>query len=149
MAQTVNAISARNLKLEYSLNGTTWNDISGMANSVKPDDGDREQGEDYTFDGDVAVITYGKRKPTKLKIKVLYTEGASDAAEVARNSYENSSDLYFRWSPKGQSTGTFVYTSAAGRVVTSPYPGGEAKSGDPVALEFTFVCPQLTKSLNP
>lgn len=148
MAQTTGAISARNVKIEGSANGSSWTDISGFANSISPDGGDRDTGEEYTFDGDVAILTYGKRKSLKLKIKVVYTEGASDPFETVRAAYEGNTAYYIRYSPSGQSTGTFLLTSAAGRVVTPPYPKVEAKAGDTVTLEFTFTCPSITKSLN-
>jgi len=148
MAQSTGGISARNVKIEGSVNGTTWTDISGFANSISPDGGDRDVGEEYTFDGDTPIVTFGKRKSLKLKVKVLYTEGASDPFETARAAYEANSAYYIRYSPNGQSTGTFLLTSSAGRIVTPPYPKMEAKAGDAVTLEFTFQCASIAKSTN-
>jgi hypothetical protein len=148
MAQNPNGMSGRNLKLEYSLNNSTWLDISGSANSVKTSGGERQTGEEYTFDGDTAAVAYGKRKPTKVKIKVIYSEGASDAPEILRASYENATDIYFRWSPKGQTTGTFLYTCSAGKIITDPYPDAEAKSADLITIEVDFITPLIAKSTN-
>jgi hypothetical protein len=149
MAQNPNGMSGRNLKLEMSVNGSTWTDISGSANSVKCDGGERQTGEEYTFDGDAAMVTYGKRKPIKVKLKVIYSEGAGDVPETLRLSYENVSGIYFRWSPKGQATGTFLFTCASGQIISNPYPDADAKSADPIALEVDYITSMITKSVNP
>lgn len=146
MAQTTNGISMKDCKLEGSTNGSTWADISGFAASIETDGGDRQTGEDYTFDGDTAIITKGKREPIDLTAKVVYTEGASDPFEAVRAAYEAGTPYYLRWSPKGGGLSTFQYTTPAGVVTSFPYPGGEAGSADPVMIEFTLKVPYVTKA---
>jgi hypothetical protein len=147
MAQTTGQTSFRANKVEVSVNGSSWTDISGFSNSVIPDGGNRKIGEDYTFDGDTALLTPGKREPMDLKVRIIYTEGAADPQEVVRAAYEAASPLYIRWSPKGGNSGNFRYTASSGIVATPPYPGGEASSEKPVITEFTVKSATVTKDV--
>ncbi len=148
MAQTTGAVSARNCYIGISTNGSSWTDVSGFANSVKPDGGKRETGDAYTADGDTPIVTAGKRKPIQLKVKVLYTEGASDPFEVVRAAYEAASALYVRYAPKGNTSTYFMYTSQSGIVTDAPYPNiVNVEDGKALALEFTLETPYVTKSV--
>ncbi len=146
MAQTTNAISFAGAKVEVSTDGTTWTDISGFATAVELGGGERQTGTAFTFDGDTAIIRGGKREPLEVTVRVVYTEGASDPAETVRAAYENGTDLYIRWSPKGGASGDALFTTDAAVVTTPPYPAGEAGSGDPVVIEFTALTPKVTRS---
>lgn len=146
MAQTTGAISFKANKVEISTNGTVWTDISGFANAVSVDGGERATEENPTFDGDTPILTAGKRGMLEVKVKIVYTEGVSDPQEVVRAAYEAASALYVRWSPKGGASGNFMYTSDSGIVTSHPYPGGEAGDAAAVATEFTLATPKVTKS---
>ncbi len=132
--------------MEVSTNGTTWTDISGFANSIEVSGGERQIGEAYTFDGDTALLTSGKREPVEVTVRVVYTEGTSEPFEVVRAAYEDGSSVYVRWSPKGGSAGNFQFTTAAGLVSSLTYPAGEV-GGDPVMVEFTVKTPGISKSV--
>lgn len=147
MTQLSAAISLRDCKVEISTNGTTWTDISGAASSVEVGGGDRQTGEVYTFDGDTALITFGKREPLEITVKTVYTEGTSEAYETVRAAYEAGTSLYIRWSPRGGSAGNFQFATDAGVVTGAVYPVGEAGSGDPVVVGFTVKTPKVTKSV--
>jgi len=134
-------------KVEISTNGTTWTDISGAATAVSVSGGDRQTGEAYPLNADVAVITTGKRDPIEVTVKALYTEGTSDAYETVRGAYEGGTSLYVRWSPAGGGTGKFQYATDAGIVTNAVYPTGESSGGDPVMFEFTVKTPKVTKSV--
>lgn len=147
MAQTTSAISFKNCKVEISTNGTSWTDISGVATGVEVGGGDRQTGEAYTYDGDTAIITTGKREPLEITVKTVYTEGTSEAYETVRAAYEAGTSLYIRWSPRGGSAGNFQFATDAGVVTGAVYPVGEAGSGDPVVVGFTVKTPKVTKSV--
>lgn len=147
MAQTTGAVSFRNCKIEMSPNGSTWTDISGFANSISIEGGERMIGETFTLDGDTPIITPGKRGSFDLTSKIVYTEGVSDPYEVFRAAYEAGSDLYFRWSPKGGTTGQFQFTTDKCIVITPAYPSGEASSADAIAFEFKLKCLTITKAV--
>lgn len=146
MAQTTGAMSFAVHEVGISANGSAWTDISGYSASVAVDGGDRMTGEDYTGEGDTAILTYGKREPLEITVKVVFTDGVSDPAETVRAAYEGNTAMYVRYSPQGQ-IGDFLYTSSEGRVINHTYPQGEAGSADPVMLEFTVRCATLTKSV--
>ena len=145
MAQTTVATSFKDCKIETSTNGTTWTNISGFSSSVDLDGGDRQTSEAYTFDGDTAIITKGKREPIEVTVAIIYSEGVSDPQASVVSAYEAGTDLYVRWSPLGGTTGQKQYT-AKGTVTSNPYPKGEADGGDPLMTEFTLVTPFITQS---
>jgi hypothetical protein len=147
MAQMTGAISARAQKVEISTNGTVWTDISGFANSVEPDGGERALEEAFTFDGDTPILTTGKRAGLKIKTRIIYSEGVSDGQEVVRAAYEAASALYLRWSPKGGTTGQFQYTTSQGVVTSQVYPKGDASSAEAIATEFELVVASVTKAV--
>lgn len=147
MSQTTGQISFKDCKVETSLNGSSWTDISGFAASVMVDGGERMIGKEFTFDGDTPLMTGGKRDLLEVTVKSVYTEGASDPIEVFRAAYEACSAMYLRWSPKNGQAGEFQYTTGAGIVKTSTYPSGEAESPDPVTLEVTVAVPSIAKSV--
>lgn len=143
MAQTTVGTSFKDAKIETSTNGTTWTDISGFATSVDLDGGDRQTSEAYTFDGDTAIITKGKREPIEVTVSIVYSEGVSDPQASVVSAYEAGTDLYVRWTPKGATTGNKNYTGK-GTVTTNPYPKGEADGGDTLLTEFTLITPAIT-----
>jgi hypothetical protein len=146
MPQTTSGMSAANMKVEYSLNGSSYTDIGGFASAVEPDGGDRKVGEGYTFVGDTPLLVKGKRESMSLKVKAVYTEGAGDIQEIVRAAYEGASDFWLRWSPQGGTTGQFQYT-AKGIITSAPYPTGDAESEDPIFLEFEVKATSVTKSV--
>ncbi len=148
MAQTTGGISMRSNKIEASVNGSSWTDISGFSNKVEWDGGERATGTAETFDGDTQIITAGKRGSVKVKASIVYTEGASDPVEVARAAYEAGTPYYLRWSPKGGGSTTFQYTTPAGFIKKPVLPGGDANSADPVMVEIELEVAYVTKSVN-
>lgn len=146
MAQTTNALSWANATISLSANGTTWTDISGFANSVSVDGGERATSEFFTVDGDTPIVTSGKRGFLEITIKAVYTEAGSDAYAMGMTAYENNTPLYARWVPKGSGTGAFVFTTSIGRVTKPIYPQGAADSADAIQFELGISCGSITKS---
>jgi len=147
MAQTTDAMSAKNTKIEISTNGSSWTDISGFANSIEVDGGERMSDEVHTFDGFTPIITLGKGSMYEITCKVVYTEGVSDPAEVIRAAYEGGTSFYIRWSPKGGTTGNFMFTTGAGYILSPTYPSGDAGSAEAIGIEFKVTVPNITKSV--
>lgn len=149
MAQTTDAISFANVQLEISdddFSSNIW-DASGFIAAVTISAGGRQIGEEYTADGDVAILTAGKREPLDVTARIVYTEGATDPVERLRAAFEAGSAFYFRWSPKGGGTGDFEYT-CQGILSTPVYPQGEVGPGDPVVVESTLRTPKVTKAVH-
>jgi hypothetical protein len=146
MAQTTGAMSFANAKIEVSTDGTAWTDISGFANKVQVGGGERSSAEYYTADGDTPIFTTGKRGSFDITVSAAYTEGAAEPAEIFRNAYENSTQVWLRWSPKGGGSGSNMYTGGPGVVLTPVYPQGDASSADVIALDFTIKTLNIEKS---
>jgi len=147
MAQvTTNLKSMRDAVIEYSTDNTTWTDISGYSSNVTFAGGDRASGEAYTYEGDTAVVGFGKRAPTETTVSVVYSESGSDIAGLAWNAYINKTPWYLRLTPKGDNAGNNTWTSAAGELTSCLPPMGEASSGDPVMMEFTHRCSGYTEA---
>ena len=149
MAQTTNKVSMAASLVSVSVNGSDWTDISGQAQSVEVPAQVRKSGEAYTFNGDTALVTGGKREPMEVTVKVLYNEEAAEAFEVARAEFEadDGDAFYVKFSPAGGSGGDFEYSSGAGELVSFEYPPADASSGDPVLCSFTVKCASLTKAV--
>ena len=148
MAQTAKQVSMAAGKVEVSLDGADWTDISGHEQSVDAPAQKRISGEGYTHDGDTALIAGGKREPVEVTVNIVYTEEAADAFEVARALFEadDGTAMYVKWSPAGGSGGDAEYSTGAGEIVSFMYPPTDASSGDPIMTAFTVKCAALTQS---
>lgn len=145
MAQTENAISAVGGKVEVSTNNSDWTDISGYANQVSFSGYDRQTGETFTFDGDEAIVGFGKLNPTEVEVRAVYTNGATDPFATVWGQHQTAGggDLYVRWSPEGgDTTGEDIFTSKSPSKCTVILPpDGEAGPGDPVLFAFKVKTP--------
>ena len=154
MAVTTTAMSAVDATVEVSVNGTTWTNISGSSNSVEPGEQTRMTGVAYVFEGDVGIVTSGKREPLEITVSALYTETAGETFETIRALFEAGTRLYFRYSPQGLgATGRAVYTASndgatAGACIISnlSWPTAEAETADPVAVSFQVMAPALIRT---
>lgn len=147
MAQTTAAISAKDMAVFLSTDGSTWtNEISGIATSVEISGGERATAGTHTFEGDTPILTIGKRGLLTVTVRCIYTEGASEPYNLAQAAYEAGSDLYVRWSPKGDDSTEYRYTTSAGKVKNPVYPGGSADSADPILIEIVVECSSITEA---
>lgn len=147
MAQITGADSARNAKIEISTNGTVWTDISGAANTLTVSGGARATGETYTFDGDNPLVTVGKSQPADIACTFVYTEGGSDAFVTLLTPYENGSDVWIRWWPRGGQTGEFGFTAGPGKLSAFSYPNVDAGSATPTMSGFTLHATKPQRSV--
>jgi hypothetical protein len=147
MAQVTGAISSKDYSIEISTNGSSWTAVSGAVTTITPSGGGKTTGETYTFEGDDPLVTVGKNQPFELAMTAVYTEGASDLFETARPVYENGSDFYVRWSPKGGQSTEFMFTTGAGKITNLTYPGGDAGNGGPIMTGLTWRGKKPTKSV--
>lgn len=149
MAQTIDPISTVDADIEVSLLGTVWVNISGSANEVQLPEQKRMTGVSYTFDGDLAIVTQGKREPTEATINALYTEVSGETFETVRPWFQAGNKIFFRYSPKGiGASARSVFTASndgatAGAVTISSfkYPDAVANTADPTAASFKLMVP--------
>jgi hypothetical protein len=151
MAQTTLSTSSRNAVVEISSDGSTWNDISGYAQSVSPGDGTRLTGTAFTFDGNGPIITAGKLDAQESTIGIVYTEDTGGAYDRAKGYFDGaSSTCYLRVAPNGNTTGNFRFTSTKGVITQFPaFHELDASSGDPQMIEFTVQHGGWTKAAIP
>lgn len=148
MAQTTEYYSWKDCEVRLSTDDFSASnvDVSGFSNNVEISGGERASGAAYTADGDTPIITRGKRGPITVTMRFIYTETASQPYKLANAAYENGSDLYARWSPRGNDSGELVYTTGAGIVKNPVYPTGDSASGDAIITEIVLEVPEIAES---
>jgi hypothetical protein len=148
MAQTTGSMSGVNMKIMVSNNNSDYTDVSGTANRVAVSGFARQSGENYTFDGDHAVVGAGKREPVEIEVTAIYTELAGEAFVLtwAEFDADDGDDYWLRWSPGGGDTGDYGYTSTTGVITACSPPSGESAPGDPLTISFTIKCASVDQS---
>jgi hypothetical protein len=147
MAQTTGQLSMACGKIEVSTDGVTWNDISGSAQSITGVTQTRMSGEAYTQDGDIAVITAGKREPMTPTVTIIYTETNDEAWRRAYNEFtaDCGDSLRHRWSPGGGDVGDWRYYTPATEIISFDFPAIDAADGSPIKCSYQFKTPQITR----
>lgn len=138
-------ITMKDCKIELSLDNSVWTDISGYANAIEVSGGERGIAEAYAFNSDSVILVPGKRGAFEITVTVLYDEDTSNPGGTLRTAHANGTPVYLRWSPSGGQSGEKRFTTGAAYVTEPGYPGGEAESGDVVALEFTLSTAGITE----
>ncbi len=149
MAQTTSGISFVDAQVEYSTDGVAFTDISGFANTVEVDGGERSAGEVYTADGDIAILTFGKLAPVDIAYNCVFTEGATDPFERFRGYHQTAdgSQVVLRFSPAGGAgTGKIAFTGT-GKITEAPWLGGDAGSPDPLMFSTTVRAASILKGV--
>jgi hypothetical protein len=150
MAQTTAATSARNAVVEISADGSSWTDISGVAQTVSPGDGTRLTGTAHTFTGDGPIIVAGKLDTQESTLKIIYTEDGVGYNVLLGYFNSTNSTAYLRVAPNGSTTGNYRHTSAKGVVTKFPqFADLDADSGDVMAVEMTVMHGGWTKAAIP
>ena len=158
MAQTTGAIAESIYKIEVSLNGSSWTDISGQANTVEPSGGDQQTGKQFTANGNVPIVTNSnKTDAVTVKCNIVYTETAGEGFMLVYAQYISTSKvIYLRYSPAGGTTGQkrYVCANAANTAIAVPIimclpPKVDAATGDPAMVEFSVLTPQLYQEVVP
>jgi hypothetical protein len=156
MAQTTGAFNVRNCVVELSTNGTVWTNVSGSAAGLEAPEQVRLADSQHTLDGDAAIVLPGKLDPVEVTCNFVHSEVTSEVADLIRTAFENDGTgvIYFRYTPKGSTTGNFIYTACkdAGTALACPvtsfvYPGAsEANDAKPILGSFKILVPCFVKS---
>jgi len=136
--------SSKDVFLEYSLDGVTWVDISGISNSISFSGGERASGDRYTFRGDTALVGAGKRAPIEATVSIVCDQ--SGAYATLRGYFRAGTWIYLRMTPAGDNPGNETWTSELGPITACPPPNQDAASGDPPTVEFTHRSADWTPS---
>lgn len=158
MAQTTGGISQGVFTAEVSTDGSSWTNISGQATQVNVSGGDQIVGAQNTAEGSAPVVTYSnKTEPLTVEVNILYTETTGEAFRVVKARFDGvDKSIFFRYTPKGNTTGNKRYTATndANTAVACPIvsclpPTLDAGSGDPAMASFTLSVPKLFESAVP
>lgn len=148
MAQATGVESAKDAKVEVSLNGTDWTDISGAANSLQPSGWNKQRAETYTFTGNNPIVTVGKNELGDVAVTTIYTETdtANDAFDLLDSAYDAGDDVYLRWSPLGGGVGDRRFATV-GKLTALNFPGVDASTANPLMTGFTLRGGRPTASI--
>jgi len=141
MAQTTGAMTGAMGKIEVTTDEITWYDISGSSQSIDAVEFTRTNGSTHTFDGDYALVTFGKQPATEITVNILYTEVAGEAFLRAVSALKNKSAFNLRWQAKDAGATTYYrfFTVGTSGVSTVSLPGNDATSGEPLVVSFTVI----------
>lgn len=151
MAQATDGITYQNVDVFYSTNGSSWTEVSGETNQIATSGFARPKTETATFESSTSgpIVMVGSKGSGEVTITSLYRENASALFKVALDAWSNNSDLYFRWTPKGTTTGNYRFTTGAGRVLVQPLPVGQASSGDILTMDIGITVGAVTQDTVP
>jgi hypothetical protein len=151
MPQTTNAVAMACGQLEISIDGcNVWTDISGSSSSVTGTTQTRINDQNYTLDGDFAIIRGGKKEPLELVFSIVYTPTAAEAFSIAQQIFEETGcggNICIRWSPNGGNAGDQRFTTADGILISFDYPTMDATAGGPIMTSFTSKHASVTAAI--
>jgi hypothetical protein len=133
----------RNVKLEF-ITGTTWVDISGVANAVEVSGGDRITGEVYTAEGDRPIVLFGKLEPIDVEGRIVFSDNSTEAWSVLEPLYVNGTNLRLRWAVSGNTTGSYRFATDTCNITQFGYPGGEVEDGAPILIDLSVKTGQIS-----
>ena len=123
--------------------------IEGAANSLVLSGGERTSGEEYTADGDLPLLYFGKRTPVDVTVRVVFEEVGDKASTLPVQTYEaeGGGPLDIRWYPEGIEDTNWMYSTANGKVVSPSYPHGDLVAPGPIMTEFTIRAQYVVKAV--
>lgn len=147
MAQTTGAISSKDYKLEGGVNGSSWEDYSGVSFKATFPGKERATSEKHTAEGDTPIVLAGKMSAQKVTVEFLYTEVSSELYSDLLTAHDAGTAWYWRASPKGGQSTEFQFTTGAGFIehLDTP-PMDEDNSAAPITISVTTIHPTNTKS---
>lgn len=150
MPQTTAAMSGVNFDIEVAVAGSgTWVNISGSTNGISASEQARQTGDDYTADGDNAIVTEGKRSPIDITVTILFTNQGAEAFETVRPWFEaeGGTRIDLRWSPQGiGASGRAVFSALNVPISGFTYPGPDAAAAAPLRCGFKVRTPRVIRT---
>lgn len=152
MPQTTGTVPQSCGKVEFSTVSTcdSWTNVSGSVNSILAPTQTKMVGEEYTFDGDGAIVLVGKLEPFDLTVRIVYTEEALEAYIIEKTQFELGACngyMCLRWSPAGGNVGDIQYTTNYAPITSHSWPPINAGAAGPIMVEFTMRVSTVTESL--
>ncbi len=138
--------SARGLIVEYSLDGTTWTDISGDTSGIRAQGGERKIGSWSDFRNDAPAVVVGKRGPMVVTVSLAYDDRDTQVCQAFLDYQRNKTPLYLRWCPYGASGSKWLTTSPACALLSVEHPTARALAGDPLMVSARVRCSEILVS---
>lgn len=153
MPQTTNAVAKSCAKVMFSIESdcTPWTDVSGSVNAIPAPAQTKMVGEEYTFDGDGALVEVGKMEPFDITVRIVYTETAGEAYLLERTQFllgACAGRICLYWSPNGGNVGDAEYVTNYAPITSHQWPGVEAGAAGPIMAEFTLRVSTVTPSIS-
>lgn len=124
--------------LAWDAGGHTWNDVRDAVGTLTPSGGDKQAAGFQTFDG----LEAGISKPglMNLLMNVVFRNSTTSFLEFLTDTWDGTEGKCFwlRWSYNEGAAGALRRTAKIA-LLTNPFTGGEAGSGNPVTKSLTFV----------
>ena len=146
MTQTTDAMSWEDAYVEVAVTtNSTFYDISGSTNTVDATGGDVATATAYTHGTFEPLVGYGPAALVEVNVNALYTEVSGEAFDRIRTAYKNRSDVWLRWTPKGNVGSVKRYVTTTGRITKFKDPSGEAGTANFVVMPFTVTAPKINQ----
>jgi len=157
MAQTTTAVSQSNFEVQFSDDGTSWTDVSGVATSVSVSGHEQQIGSINTATGDGPIVTASQKySAADITVSMVYTKTSEEGFDMAMDQWESTDKvIYVRYAPEG-GIGTvvgndvFTLSNAAGSAFAAPIvsilpPALDAGTGEPAMVSLTVRAPKVTR----
>lgn len=147
MPQTTNPVPMSCALLEISTNSdcSGYVDISGSSNSVTGTTQTKMVAEEYTFDGDFALVEVGKIEPVNLTFRIVFTNVPAEAYRTVRDVFLSGAcegSICVRWVPSGAVGGDGFETNYA-PVISFQWPEVNAGAAGPIMCEFVVRASEI------
>lgn len=147
MPQTTNAVPMSCALIEISTNSdcSGYVDVSGSSNSVSGTEQTKMVGEEYTFDGNFALVEVGKFEPMDLTFRIAFTNQATEAYRTVRDAFLAGAcdgKICVRWVPSGDVGGDGFETNYA-PITSFQWPPVDAGAAGPIMVEFVIRASEI------
>lgn len=147
MPQTTNQVpmSCALIEVSTASNCSGWVDISGSSNSVTGLTQTKMVGEEYTFDGDFALVEVGKIEPFDLTVRIVFTNVPAEAFRTIREVFNTETcdgKVCIRWVPSGAVGGDGFQTNYA-PITSFQWPEVNAGEAGPIMTQFVVRVSQI------
>lgn len=127
-----------NPDLDWDDAGHTWNDIRAEVGMLDVTGGDKQAAEYRTFSTPKAGLS--KRGLSNVNLTALFENSTTSFLEFLTDTWDGTEETCFwlRWAYDEGASGALRRTAKVA-LLTNPFTGGDASSGNPVTKSLTFV----------
>jgi hypothetical protein len=148
-------VQGNKLKVEYSVNATSWNQagatwtaVTDVTGFLDVTGGDKTVSEYKTFGTVVAAID--RAGVQNIQLDVLFENSTTSFMETLTDTWDETDPecFYLRWSYNEGAAGALRRTAEVA-LLTNPFTGGDANSSDPLRKRLTFATTKINRDVVP